>query len=101
MLDLVTKVLWSLNEGNFGENEKIHAPPKETVDAIANMSLSKQLFEHTLFNKEFKKRPKRIVLKKLVSKSLAESPALLRWLEKQEKKTIPCILWVNYRIANQ
>ena len=65
----INDILWSIYNNSFAK-DSLTPPQKESVDVIANASLSKLLFEHTILNREFQKDKKKSVLKRLVTESL-------------------------------
>ena len=94
----INDVLWSIYNNKFALGS-LTPPQKDSVDTIANVSLSKLLFEHTILNKEFQKEKKKSVLKRLVTESLEKFPSLSKWLGKQQEGTVPFTLWVNYKLT--
>jgi hypothetical protein len=98
MHELITEFLWNIHRNTFA-GQNMQSTTAENADAIANISLSKQLFEHTLFTEEFQNNPRKPVLKALVFETLEKFSSISTWLKKQKNETILFTLLVNYRIV--
>ncbi|MDB5254705.1 MAG: hypothetical protein JWL92_81 [Candidatus Nomurabacteria bacterium] len=97
MYEIITEFLWNIHTNRLAGLESAE---KEETDAIKNISLSKLLFEHTLLSTEFKAKPKKSVLKNLVTQTLEKFSSVATWLKNERKETILYTLLVNYRIVN-